>query len=406
MINAQALKLIKEFEGLELKSYDDGVGVATIGYGTTRWPDGRAVKLGETCTQAQAEQMLEGFITKQILPKVSKIPHWGDMSEGQKGALISFAYNLGPDFYGAEGFETISRALRGPDWGAVPKALLLYVNRGSAVEAGLRRRREAEGKVWSQSASRPVAPHPASGGKGVALVKLLLRVTAAQDTWLKKEIKLAAELSDKQKVAVASGRAYEVVRYSEVAMQGHVEVELGGGAGTWFIFEPHWRKGTAAPPAQVQVPGGGLPAQQLVVDWTDFASKVTPHLTVGDVLQYDSRRMPPAGSAMRGRLLRTAEQFEAVRIGWGRPLGVTSFYRPEPINQQVGGVPGSRHVSGEAFDIYPVGASLETFYQWILRRWTGGLGDGRARGFVHLDTRNGGYFVPGAGVSPYTAWTY
>lgn len=87
-------------------------------------------------------------------------------------------------------------------------------------------------------------------------------------------------------------------------------------------------------------------------------------------------------------------------------MGVTSFYRPEPINAQVGGVPGSRHVSGEAFDIYPVDRSLESFYQWIRRRWTGGLGDGRARGFIHLDCRGGGGFVPGAGARPAAEWIY
>lgn len=399
-MNAQALKLIKEFEGLELKSYDDGVGVATIGYGTTRWPDGRKVKLGETCTQAQAEAMLEDFITKQILPKVTKIPHWEDMSEAQKGALISFAYNLGPSFFGSQGFETITKALRGPDWGEVPKAMMLYVNPGSPVEAGLRRRREAEGKVWSLGLPKPVAP-PSEPSP-----KVLLKIVAVQDTWLKKKVEPAAQLDAKQKSAVAAGRVYDVVRYGEVAAQGHAEVELGHGAGTWFIFEPHWRKGAAAPPAQIQLPGGGLDAQQAVVDWTDFESKVTPNLTVGEVLQFDKRRMPPAGSSMRGRLLRPAEQFEAVRMGWGRPLGVTSFYRPEPINQQVGGVPGSRHVTGEAFDVYPIGVSIEAFYQWILQRWTGGLGDGRNRGFVHLDTRNGGHFVPGAGVRPLVVWTY
>ena len=404
-MNAQALKLIKEFEGLELKAYDDGVGVATIGYGTTRWPDGREVKLGETCTQAQAESMLEDFITKQILPKVSKIPHWEDMSEGQRASLISFAYNLGPNFYGAQGFETISKALRGPDWKAVPKALLLYVNPGSKVETGLRRRRQAEGKVWSQGQPQPVAP-PSTVPTAAPAPKALLKISAVRDTWLKKEIEPAEELEAKQKVAVPEGKTYDVLRYSEQAMQGHAEVELGHGAGTWFVFEPHWRKGAAAPPAQVQVPGGGLPAQQVVVDWADFSAQLTPHLTVGEVLQYDKRRMPPAGSSVRGRLLRTAAQFEAVRTGWGRPLGVTSFYRPEPINQQVGGVPGSRHVSGEAFDIYPIGVSLEAFYQWILRRWTGGLGDGRNRGFVHLDTRNGGHFVPGAGAQPFVVWTY
>ena len=43
---APALKLIKEFEGCHLEAYADplhGWSVATIGYGTTRYEDGRKV---------------------------------------------------------------------------------------------------------------------------------------------------------------------------------------------------------------------------------------------------------------------------------------------------------------------------------------------------------------------------
>jgi uncharacterized protein YcbK (DUF882 family) len=75
---------------------------------------------------------------------------------------------------------------------------------------------------------------------------------------------------------------------------------------------------------------------------------------------------------------------------------MTSWYRPEPINQQVGGVPGSRHVGGEAFDVYPTGHAIAS----VLPVDTpsvdrGGLGDGRHRGFIHLDTRNGGGICAG-----------
>jgi hypothetical protein len=72
------------------------------------------------------------------------------MANEQQSALISFAYNLGAGFYGAEGFETISKRLREKDWAAVPDALLLYRNPGTNAEAGLKRRRIAEGKLWRE----------------------------------------------------------------------------------------------------------------------------------------------------------------------------------------------------------------------------------------------------------------
>lgn len=224
---------------------------------------------------------------------------------------------------------------------------------------------------------------------------VLFRITAMQDTFLKKVPKQTTELGEAEKIAVTKGRGYAVLSYAEVPGDAHAQVELAAGSGTWFVFEPHW--------CRDQQLGEAMPRK---VDWHDFNCLVTKNLTVGEILQWDRRRIPGPDASVRARLLKTAESFQQVRDAWGRPLSVTSFYRPEPINSEVGGVPNSRHVSGEAMDIYPADTSLESFYQWIRVRWAGGLGDGRNKGFVHLDTRNGGGFVPGAGVRPCAEWLY
>ena len=70
------------------------------------------------------------------------------MNDNQRGALLSFAYNLGAGFYGGRNFNTITRHLRDKKWGLIPKTLEMYRNPGSKVEAGLLRRRKAEGKLW------------------------------------------------------------------------------------------------------------------------------------------------------------------------------------------------------------------------------------------------------------------
>ena len=72
------------------------------------------------------------------------------MNDNQKGALLSFAYNLGSDFYGHPNFNTITRVLREKKWNEVPEALKLYRNPGTNVEKGLLRRRVAEGALWSK----------------------------------------------------------------------------------------------------------------------------------------------------------------------------------------------------------------------------------------------------------------
>ena len=54
----QAVQIVTEFEGFVDHVYDDGVGVATIGYGTTRYPDGRRVRFGDpNITKATAKNL-------------------------------------------------------------------------------------------------------------------------------------------------------------------------------------------------------------------------------------------------------------------------------------------------------------------------------------------------------------
>ena len=145
------MELIKEFEGCHLQAYPDPLSGGlpiTIGWGTTRRKDGSAFSFGDKITQAQADELLISQIEKEFLPKLSKIPYWSEMSDGKRAALLSFSYNLGADFYGSEDFTTISNRLKNKEWDKVPDALYLYRNPGSNVEAGLARRRKAEGKIW------------------------------------------------------------------------------------------------------------------------------------------------------------------------------------------------------------------------------------------------------------------
>ena len=143
-----AVKLIKDFEGLSLEAYADplhGWKVPTIGYGATH-----GVKRGDRITQSQADAMLAAEVERVADKLASSVPAWKDMSAKQQGALISFAFNLGPNFYAAKGFETISKRLREKDWKAVPAALGLYRNPGTSAEVGLLRRRRAEGALWAE----------------------------------------------------------------------------------------------------------------------------------------------------------------------------------------------------------------------------------------------------------------
>jgi GH24 family phage-related lysozyme (muramidase) len=145
--------IISKFEGFRTEAYWDATGkVWTIGKGSTTHPDGRPVRKGDRITKQQADQYLEHYVNTKIIPKLKMIPNWNNMNANQQSALISFAYNVGPSFYGRSGFESITTALSSPSrWNQVPSALAKYNTSKGKVLSGLTKRRKAEGDLWKKA---------------------------------------------------------------------------------------------------------------------------------------------------------------------------------------------------------------------------------------------------------------
>lgn len=86
--------VIKNFEGLRLIAYRDVAGVWTIGYGSTRYHDGKAVKPGDKlANKMQADALLRNTLGQytDAVNKFVKVP----LTQNQFDALVSFTYNLG-----------------------------------------------------------------------------------------------------------------------------------------------------------------------------------------------------------------------------------------------------------------------------------------------------------------------
>ena len=154
----QASALIREYEGFESTAYPDpasGDKPWTLGWGFTSLNDA-LIKKGDSISREDADALLDNWIETKVVPALARsIPAWKSLPLARQNALVSFAWNVGWGFYGAAGFETISKCLRESNYDAVPAAMLLYINPGSNVEAGLRRRREAEAKLWGITAKPP-----------------------------------------------------------------------------------------------------------------------------------------------------------------------------------------------------------------------------------------------------------
>ena len=160
---AVALPLVKEFEGCRLTAYPDpetGGEPWTIGWGSTRDSQGRPFKEGDHLSQEEADALLRSRLEDDWRRLRDCIPIYKALSVNRQAALLSFTTNCGPRWFGAQGFDTLSKALKAGQLEAVPAALMLYVNPGGPSEAGLRRRRKAEGALWTASPDQGSTPSP------------------------------------------------------------------------------------------------------------------------------------------------------------------------------------------------------------------------------------------------------
>jgi uncharacterized protein YcbK (DUF882 family) len=125
------------------------------------------------------------------------------------------------------------------------------------------------------------------------------------------------------------------------------------------------------------------------IDWDDWDCKVSEYFTVGEVTQRDKQRIPKT-EAVKANVVKLAKELDKVRQAWGKPIEVTSWYRPPAVNKAVGGVSNSQHINGSAADIRPIGGDIHAFQKWLDKFWGDkALGYGAKKGFVHVDLRLG-----------------
>ena len=139
--------LIKDFEKFRAEPYRDSEGIPTIGYGTTSYPDGRAVTMNDQpITEDVADTYFQHHVS-EFNDHISQSPGFTDLDQGTQAALTSFAYNTGPNvFTSPKGYETLQGAVQSGDKEQIAGAMRLYNNGGNE---GLNRRREAEIKLMN-----------------------------------------------------------------------------------------------------------------------------------------------------------------------------------------------------------------------------------------------------------------
>lgn len=152
--NDAGIELIKSFEGLRLKSYQDIVGIWTIGFGTT----GPEIVKGLEWTEQQCVDRLKKDLQKfekAILAAV-KVP----MTSNEFAALVCWTYNVGS---GAMSGSTLVKLLnKDTPKTEVADQFMRWNKAGGKEVAGLTRRRKAEQELFlkpeAESKPEPVLP--------------------------------------------------------------------------------------------------------------------------------------------------------------------------------------------------------------------------------------------------------
>lgn len=134
--------LIKHFEGFISKPYLCPAGIATIGYGSTKYVDGKKVKLNDkSINENEAILLLKNTLTiyENIVNKKVKV----QLKQSQFDALVSHTYNTG-------GSNTLFNLINNEanDESIKKWFETKYISANGVKLKGLIERRKAESKLY------------------------------------------------------------------------------------------------------------------------------------------------------------------------------------------------------------------------------------------------------------------
>jgi lysozyme len=143
-ISEFGLNTIKKFEGLRLEAYQCPAGVYTIGYGSTRFPDGARVSIYDKLyTEAEAAELLKYTVLAYERCINDALPN---LNQNQFDALVSFAYNIGTGAFLASTLLKLAK-VNAQDPG-IRNEFMRWNIAGGKILAGLQAKRSEEARLY------------------------------------------------------------------------------------------------------------------------------------------------------------------------------------------------------------------------------------------------------------------
>ena len=148
VISLNGISFIKKWERFVPDAYKDPVTAdglpITIGYGATRWLDGKKIELGQTISEPDAHELLmkqiatrEYFVNRHIS---------AELTQNQFDALVSFVYNVGVgNFYKS---TLLTRVNKNPWDLSIADQFIKWKNASQQPVRGLLLRRLEEATIF------------------------------------------------------------------------------------------------------------------------------------------------------------------------------------------------------------------------------------------------------------------
>ena len=137
-----AAELCRKYEGYRAKPYLCPANVATIGYGSTYYADGKKVTLQDSpMDEPTARALLLVELEHTYLPGVLRNCPILATDVRKCNSIVDFAYNCG---VGRLQTSTLKRKINASDWDGAKEQLMLWTKGGGKVLPGLLKRRISE----------------------------------------------------------------------------------------------------------------------------------------------------------------------------------------------------------------------------------------------------------------------
>jgi len=145
-ISDKGIELIKEFEAFKSEPYLCPAKVPTIGYGTTRYPNGSKVQLSDpSITEEKAVEYLKHDLHQFELAVDAMAVD--TINQNQFDSLVSMCYNIGAN--GLKNSTLLKRVNLGE--GDIKEAFLMWNKAGGKVVKGLTNRRLKEYELFAST---------------------------------------------------------------------------------------------------------------------------------------------------------------------------------------------------------------------------------------------------------------